>query len=306
MGAARRSRRGLQPDLHADPRVRRTAGVYHIDLYRLDEAREVATLGLDEIFDREALVLIEWGERFPQLMPRGAHRDPTSAPIGETTKGKSKSDKCDDESHEQTTLGPDSGRQQRLRRGHRDGTGARRDEHFRRAPGPPRQAAARGRGAGEAFARWAANASSSISTPPTRRSARSAWRQIRAAPGRSGAGGWLRVLMHSLAWGALKPLAGARDGCQQEAARIHRRYHGPLAGLLGAGLPAGRAVRQGRADLRHDQLRRHARHSGVRAGERRQGNSGSAHPATGAGTGARRNHRQRDSGRASPIRPRCA
>ena len=43
--------------------------VYHIDLYRLDEARQVATLGLEEIFDRDALVLIEWGERFPQLMP---------------------------------------------------------------------------------------------------------------------------------------------------------------------------------------------------------------------------------------------
>ena len=43
--------------------------VYHIDLYRLDEPRQVATLGLDEIFDREAVVLIEWGERFPQLMP---------------------------------------------------------------------------------------------------------------------------------------------------------------------------------------------------------------------------------------------
>ena len=44
-------------------------GVYHIDLYRLDEAREVATLGLEELFDRDALVLIEWGERFPELMP---------------------------------------------------------------------------------------------------------------------------------------------------------------------------------------------------------------------------------------------
>jgi len=43
--------------------------VYHIDLYRLDEQRAVATLGLDEIFDREAVVLVEWGERFPQLMP---------------------------------------------------------------------------------------------------------------------------------------------------------------------------------------------------------------------------------------------
>lgn len=45
------------------------ASVYHIDLYRLDEARQVGTLGLDEIFDRDALVLIEWGERFPELMP---------------------------------------------------------------------------------------------------------------------------------------------------------------------------------------------------------------------------------------------
>ena len=43
--------------------------VYHIDLYRLDELHEVETLGLDELFDREALVLIEWGERFPQLLP---------------------------------------------------------------------------------------------------------------------------------------------------------------------------------------------------------------------------------------------
>jgi len=43
--------------------------VYHIDLYRLDTAAQVATLGLDEIFDRSAVVLIEWGERFPELMP---------------------------------------------------------------------------------------------------------------------------------------------------------------------------------------------------------------------------------------------
>ncbi len=43
--------------------------VYHIDLYRLDRAEQVATLGLEEIFDRDAVVLIEWGERFPQLLP---------------------------------------------------------------------------------------------------------------------------------------------------------------------------------------------------------------------------------------------
>ena len=44
--------------------------VYHIDLYRLETTAEVATLGLDEIFDRDAVVLIEWGERFPELMPQ--------------------------------------------------------------------------------------------------------------------------------------------------------------------------------------------------------------------------------------------
>ena len=44
--------------------------VYHIDLYRLDTPAQVATLGLDEIFERDAVVLIEWGERFPELLPR--------------------------------------------------------------------------------------------------------------------------------------------------------------------------------------------------------------------------------------------
>jgi tRNA threonylcarbamoyladenosine biosynthesis protein TsaE len=44
--------------------------VYHIDLYRLDEAREVESLGLDDLFAGGALVLLEWAERFPELMPR--------------------------------------------------------------------------------------------------------------------------------------------------------------------------------------------------------------------------------------------
>ena len=44
--------------------------LYHIDLYRLETPAEVASLGLDDLFDRDAIILIEWGERFPQLMPR--------------------------------------------------------------------------------------------------------------------------------------------------------------------------------------------------------------------------------------------
>src|SRR5579883_2919843 len=43
--------------------------VYHVDLYRLDTAEEARRLGLEELFDSDALVLIEWGERFPELLP---------------------------------------------------------------------------------------------------------------------------------------------------------------------------------------------------------------------------------------------
>jgi tRNA threonylcarbamoyladenosine biosynthesis protein TsaE len=43
--------------------------VFHVDLYRLDEAREVETLGLNELFDTASLVVLEWAERFPHLMP---------------------------------------------------------------------------------------------------------------------------------------------------------------------------------------------------------------------------------------------
>jgi tRNA threonylcarbamoyladenosine biosynthesis protein TsaE len=45
--------------------------VYHIDLYRLDRNPEVETLGLDEIWDEEAIVIVEWGEKFEPLLPAG-------------------------------------------------------------------------------------------------------------------------------------------------------------------------------------------------------------------------------------------
>lgn len=43
--------------------------VYHIDLYRLDRNPEVETLGLDEIWDEDAIVIVEWGEKFDPLLP---------------------------------------------------------------------------------------------------------------------------------------------------------------------------------------------------------------------------------------------
>lgn len=35
--------------------------VYHADLYRVEGAQELATLGLEELVDREATVIVEWG-----------------------------------------------------------------------------------------------------------------------------------------------------------------------------------------------------------------------------------------------------
>ncbi len=43
--------------------------VYHIDLYRIEHAGEVLALGIDELLDGDAILLIEWGERFPALWP---------------------------------------------------------------------------------------------------------------------------------------------------------------------------------------------------------------------------------------------
>jgi len=43
--------------------------VFHIDLYRLEEARQVENLGLDDLFRSGSLVLLEWAERFPELLP---------------------------------------------------------------------------------------------------------------------------------------------------------------------------------------------------------------------------------------------
>lgn len=37
--------------------------VYHADLYRIDGAREQSTLGLEDLLEQEATVIVEWGEK---------------------------------------------------------------------------------------------------------------------------------------------------------------------------------------------------------------------------------------------------
>jgi tRNA threonylcarbamoyladenosine biosynthesis protein TsaE len=47
--------------------------VFHIDLYRLEEPEEeVGALGIEDILDAGGVVLVEWGERLPPYLRRGA------------------------------------------------------------------------------------------------------------------------------------------------------------------------------------------------------------------------------------------
>ena len=44
--------------------------LYHIDVYRLESERQLETLGLDELMTPDALVLVEWGDKFKSIRKR--------------------------------------------------------------------------------------------------------------------------------------------------------------------------------------------------------------------------------------------
>jgi len=50
------------------------AKVYHADLYRIESAHDFETLGLEDIFAKPAVVILEWSERFPLASPWPAFR----------------------------------------------------------------------------------------------------------------------------------------------------------------------------------------------------------------------------------------
>ena len=43
--------------------------VFHLDFYRPETAGELVALGWDEILDQDAVVIAEWGDKFPELLP---------------------------------------------------------------------------------------------------------------------------------------------------------------------------------------------------------------------------------------------
>lgn len=44
--------------------------VYHADLYRIESTRDFQTLGLEDLIDQQAIVLVEWGEKFDFPAPQ--------------------------------------------------------------------------------------------------------------------------------------------------------------------------------------------------------------------------------------------
>lgn len=45
--------------------------VFHLDFYRLDNAQELLALGWDEYLEAGGVVIAEWGDKFPELLPAG-------------------------------------------------------------------------------------------------------------------------------------------------------------------------------------------------------------------------------------------
>lgn len=59
----------------------RPVKLYHLDVYRLEGERQLETLGLDELLTPDALVLVEWGEKFKSIRKRA------TGEIGITSEG---------------------------------------------------------------------------------------------------------------------------------------------------------------------------------------------------------------------------
>jgi tRNA threonylcarbamoyladenosine biosynthesis protein TsaE len=60
--------------------------LYHLDVYRLEGERQLETLGLDELLTPEALVLVEWGEKFKSIRKRATGEIAISSAGGDARK----------------------------------------------------------------------------------------------------------------------------------------------------------------------------------------------------------------------------
>ena len=47
--------------------------IYHFDFFRIEDRQSAMRLGLDEYFFDDGVSVIEWADRFPDLIPESAH-----------------------------------------------------------------------------------------------------------------------------------------------------------------------------------------------------------------------------------------
>jgi tRNA threonylcarbamoyladenosine biosynthesis protein TsaE len=52
---------------YAGTQIGKPVKLFHLDVYRLEGERQLETLGLDELLTPDALVLVEWGEKFKSI-----------------------------------------------------------------------------------------------------------------------------------------------------------------------------------------------------------------------------------------------
>jgi tRNA threonylcarbamoyladenosine biosynthesis protein TsaE len=43
--------------------------VYHVDLYRIENFHDFETLGIEDVFEKPGVLIVEWAERFPLRSP---------------------------------------------------------------------------------------------------------------------------------------------------------------------------------------------------------------------------------------------
>jgi tRNA threonylcarbamoyladenosine biosynthesis protein TsaE len=60
--------------------------LFHLDVYRLEGERQLETLGLDELLTPDALVLVEWGEKFKSIKKKSTGEIAISSEGGDARK----------------------------------------------------------------------------------------------------------------------------------------------------------------------------------------------------------------------------
>ena len=60
--------------------------LFHLDVYRLEGERQLETLGLDDLLKPDALVLVEWGEKFKSIRKKATGEIAISSEGGDARK----------------------------------------------------------------------------------------------------------------------------------------------------------------------------------------------------------------------------